>query len=100
MKSLFSGSAGALSLLLSGCTATVQVGGHEVEKALWERAQANVQERASFELKCPKEQLKLTLLTAAYGYPKQIGVDGCGHRLVYVASHSGWVLNSSDGQAK
>lgn len=94
-----------LPLLVAGC-ATVKVGDYTMQQSSWDQAQTEVKERASFELKCPKEQLKLTLLAALYpvdthgNLPKQIGVDGCGHRLVYVVSHSGWVLNSSDGDAK
>lgn len=92
----------ALLLLATACGANVKVGEYSLDQELWDSAQAQVRERAAFELKCPKEQLALTLLAAQFpadtrlNAPKQIGVDGCGRRLVYVVSRSGWVLNSSD----
>ena len=97
----------SIALLSAGCLfKTVDVAGYNLDKDGWENAQTEVRQRASFELRCPKEQLQLTLL-AAFGphevkmnVAKQIGVDGCGHRLVYVDANGSWVLNSSDGEAK
>ncbi len=98
--------ASLLPLILTGCASSVAVGAYKLDKELWERAQTEVRERASFELKCPKEQLHLTVLAVqlpsdtSLNAAKQVGVDGCGHRLVYVVSRSGWVLNSSDAETK
>ena len=56
-------------------------------------------ERASFEMQCPKEQLQVKGLTADLDHEvkpgDQVGVTGCGKRLVYVLNPSGgWLLNS------
>ncbi len=103
----FGGFLASIALLSTGCLfRTVEVEGYNLDKDGWENAQAEVRQRASFELRCPKEQLKLTLLAAMGPHDvkmnaaKQIGVDGCGHRLVYVDANGSWVLNSSDGEAK
>lgn len=92
-------------LLLAGC-ATVQVGEYNLLKESWDNDQVAVRERASFELKCPKETLHLTVLAGVYpagsgsNRAKQIGVDGCEHRIIYVGTPEGWVLNSSDTEKK
>ena len=55
-------------------------------------------DRAAFEMRCPKDQLQIKALgsdlddVAEAG--KQVGVSGCGKRLVYVKTPSGWILNS------
>jgi hypothetical protein len=84
------------------CAATVHVGHFNLQASSWEAARVTVSSRAAFELKCPEDKLSLTVLDViqdAFGdVPRQIGVDGCDHRLVYVASPSGWVLNSDSGE--
>jgi hypothetical protein len=92
---------GSFVLLLAGC-ATVQMGEFTLDKDYWERHEKEVKARASFELKCPPEQLTLTVLASHGGLTdtaKQIGVTGCDHRLVYVNNMGSWVLNSSDETA-
>lgn len=78
----------ALGLLLSAC-------GY---RESWEKALAD---RAPFELNCPKDQLVIAALTkTTYGNtdaPLYQGAQGCGRRVVYVATDSGYVLNSDSG---
>ena len=64
MNRLLLGSAPLLSFLLAAGCASVPVGEFKFDKEVWETAQMEVRQRASFELKCPKEQLKLTVLAA------------------------------------
>lgn len=90
-------------LVLVGCAAKVQVGQYSLFAGQWEADSDRVKQRASFELKCPVKDLQLTVLSMhpnADGNAGSIGVDGCGHRMVYVRSHSGWVLNSKGDDAK
>ena len=87
-------------LLLAAC-ATVKVGKYQLLKETWDVDQTELKQRAAFELKCDEAQLQLTVLAVVYpgggpNHAKQVGIDGCGHRLVYVASPNGWLLNSSD----
>jgi hypothetical protein len=91
--------------LVAAC-ATVQVGNYNLNEEGWNIDAKEIVQRASFELRCAPEQLRLTVLATLYNAPradsaKQVGVLGCGHQLVYVrGGSSGWVLNSSDGQAR
>jgi hypothetical protein len=92
-----------LGLSLLAACATVQVDGFKLDEDVWRHDQKEVRSRASFELKCPGEQLELKVLASYGGLPdraKQVGVSGCEHALVYVCSADGWILNSSDGVAK
>ena len=52
-----------------------------------------LRERASFDFKCPKEQLALTELPNS-----QVGVEGCGNRGVYVDTPAGWVMNTESSK--
>jgi hypothetical protein len=67
-------------------------------RAEWESTMAS---RAAFEMNCPREQLRIIALTeATFGAtdaPLNEGVEGCGRRAVYVATISGYVLNSGQG---
>src|SRR2546428_9701039 len=51
--------------------------------------------RASFEMHCPTEQLKVTvLLETPAGVGSQVGGEGCEKRTVYVlVSGAGWVVD-------
>ena len=88
-------------LLLGGC-ATVMVDGWKLGKDRWDYDRAQVTKRAAFELQCPPESLTLYVLSVYSGTitSQQIGVDGCGHKLVYRNSIDGWVFDSADGLAK
>jgi len=50
--------------------------------------------RASFELSCPKEQLTVTELSYT-----EMGVDGCGKKVVFVyVRGQGWVNNTASAK--
>jgi hypothetical protein len=57
--------------------------------------------RASFEMACPASQLTIIELAPTknpYGLlpiGAQIGVSGCGKRMVYVCTANGWIANTS-----
>ena len=63
------------------------------------RAVKAVSSRAAFDLSCPKEELALTVLatSGARKLASQIGVTGCGNKVVYVyfASTDSWVADSA-----
>ena len=75
--------------------------GFQVHEKSTREALAVVTNRASFELSCPAEQLKPRILNAQSrgGWVTSIGITGCDHRLVYVLTSTGWVLNSDSGAA-
>lgn len=90
-------------MLTAGChaTATTTVGGRVVYEEAWQNARKQVSKRAAFELNCSAEQLTLSILATFSGddqFVNSIGVEGCGHRAVYLyAPHTAqWVLNSRD----
>ena len=63
------------------------------------RAMKTVTARASFELSCPQDQLELTVLSTegARKLANQIGVTGCGQKVVYVyfSSTDTWTPDSA-----
>jgi hypothetical protein len=89
--------ASLLALVAGGCADTLR-----------EVFTARALDRASFELRCPREKLTLHELNARLDDRilvveggTQVGVSGCGHRAVYVWTSSGWMLNSeSPGDGK
>ncbi|MEY8213928.1 MAG: hypothetical protein RPR97_05515 [Colwellia sp.] len=58
----------------------------------------NILPRASFEMKCAKEEIGLVVIKSnQYGYPEEVGAEGCGNRFVYIR-HSGqerWFIDSN-----
>ena len=96
--------AGTLSIASCASVPTMESGGFTVERPYTEAAFDNVRNRAAFELSCPKEQLQLVVINVAPScegrIPSTLGVEGCGHRAVYVhvRSDAGWVMSSADGQ--
>ena len=93
-----------VALLMAACAGPpLMVAGRPMAMPYWEKDDREVRQRATFELNCP-EQLDVIPIVAddfeGGQLAKQIGVTGCGHRLVYVRSPSGWVLNSSDAAPK
>lgn len=89
----------SLSLSLSGC-AHVQRDGFTLDKGGWEKSEEAVLARGSFELRCAKTELRLTVLAAesgSGGYPNTIGVEGCGKQATYIRPRMtlNWVLNSA-----
>jgi len=85
----------ALGLLVFGCNrhTVITVSGIEVYEEYWRRAANEVTARATFDMSCPAEELELHLLMKVVRRPSQIGVDGCGRRVTYVLTDSGWVAN-------
>ena len=82
------------SLLVSVVVAMLCVAcGHD------KRAMKTVTARASFELSCPQGQLELTVLSTegARKLASQIGVTGCGQKVVYVyfSSTDTWTPDSA-----
>ena len=63
------------------------------------RAMKTVTSRASFDLSCPQDELELTILatSGARRLASQIGVTGCGNKVVYVyfASTDSWIADSA-----
>jgi hypothetical protein len=63
------------------------------------RAMKTVTSRASFDLSCPQDELELTVLatSGARKLASQIGVTGCGSKLVYVyfSSTDSWIADSA-----
>jgi hypothetical protein len=94
----------AVSLVLASitaCAAPTQVNGFKINAFLWKDAQEKVASRATFDMKCPKPQLELTVLQVGANTdftggkdPTQVGVTGCGQSIVYVETPSGWVANA------
>ena len=64
----------------------------------------NLSKRASFDMSCPAQDLKFTVLSTRHDLlagdnALSVGVEGCGKKLVYVDSPtSGWLANSYDQQ--
>ena len=82
------------TLLVGSLVATLCVAcGHD------KRAMKTVTARASFELSCPKDDLELIVLSTegARKLANQIGVTGCGQKLVYVyfSSTDTWTSDSA-----
>ena len=63
------------------------------------RATKTVTSRASFELSCPEEEIRLTVLSTdgPRKLAKQIGAEGCDQKLVYVyfVSTDTWIASSA-----
>jgi len=61
-------------------------------------AMKTVTSRASFDLSCPEDELELSVLstTGARKLANQIGVTGCGKKVVYVyfSSTDSWIADS------
>lgn len=85
---------GSRMLVFAVVTASLCVAcGHD------KRAVKAVSSRAAFDLSCPKEELDLSVLatSGARKLASQIGVTGCGNKVVYVyfASTDSWIADSA-----
>ena len=85
---------GSRTLLVAAVIAALCVAcGHD------KRAMKTVTSRASFDLSCPQDELELTVLatSGARRLASQIGVTGCGNKVVYVyfASTDSWIADSA-----
>ncbi|HJL15659.1 MAG TPA: hypothetical protein RMH99_08390 [Sandaracinaceae bacterium LLY-WYZ-13_1] len=90
----------AFLVLAGGCTwlmgPTVPVDGYRLDEASWARDQVALRRRASFDLQCDPSRLRFRVLDAFDDrYARQVGVQGCGQRAVYVDEHGNymWVRN-------
>ena len=81
-----------LLISLSGCAG--------IAESLRTKRQADLRQRAAFELQCPAEQLQITPLddAAASHGGGATGVRGCGRQAAYIwdAYGTGWILNSGN----
>lgn len=95
-----------LLLALSACGPTIQSGSFMLKKHDAERSFDAITNRASFELHCPREQLKLVTLNVSRDvfpgdWPRQVGVEGCGQRAVYVRDGiADWIMNTERTEAR
>jgi len=79
---------GVMLVMLCCCAPTVR-----------ESFQRDALARASYEMRCPADQLQITGLNKGLDETlingEQVGVDGCGQRVVYVNVYpTGWVANT------
>ena len=75
----------AITLLISnvaGC-AVVTVTGERVYARQWDRTVAALEKKAAFDLQCPAESLRYSLLKKFRRHPVEVGVEGCGSRIRY-----------------
>ena len=95
-----------LLLALSACGPTIQSGSFLLKKHDAERSFEAITNRASFELHCPKEQIKLVTLNVSRDvfpgdWPRQVGVEGCGQRAVYVRDGvTDWIMNTERTESR
>lgn len=87
--------------VLSSC-ATVRVDGFTINEMDWERCEKALRSRAAFDLECDAAKLKLQLLSTGqdalqYDKAHQVGVAGCGKKVVYVRLANGWAANGGPG---
>jgi hypothetical protein len=77
------------------------VDGYNVDAVTFEEAKQQVLPRAAFETGCPQSELTITILATDSENVSQLGVTGCGAKLVYVLVAGGqmqsdmWVVNTS-----
>ncbi len=94
-----------LAALLAGCAGpgAQLIEGKRAFRDHWREALAP---RASGELGCPKEAVRMGVLASVKDrdvgeLPSQVSVEGCGRRAVYVQVVGvGWVLNSEGDRAR
>ena len=64
-------------------------------------SEENILPRASFEMSCPKEDIEFIVISSnVHGYPEEIGVKGCGKKIVYVRldGQTRWFIDSRIAQ--
>lgn len=77
--------------LVGGCRKKIVVTGISIHESYWQRAVESLEERASFDLDCPTDQLSYRLFGKVGRHASHIGVEGCGNRAAYVGGYGGWL---------
>ncbi len=77
---------------MAGCASTLA----EVRSRVKEGFRTEALPRAAFELSCPAESLEVVDLTPdrQFAHGSQMGVSGCGKKVVYVYLDNVWVNNT------
>jgi hypothetical protein len=99
---------GGLLLAVVACAhappPTVVADGFTLNAEAWSDLQGELSRRASFELDCPVADLQFTVIhTGQHTYDDQaseVGVRGCGRRVLYLRDRrgpSGWVSEGCGG---
>lgn len=98
--------AALMMVLIVGCSRNPWIkhiavdGFEEIQEDHYKDAVAKVKKRASFETDCPEAQLQVSILDVDPGNcVSQLGVKGCGKKMVYVNAASyyckhQWVANT------
>jgi hypothetical protein len=89
------------AVFATGCTSwfvgpTVPVDGFQLSANTWAEDQVALRRWASFHFGCSEEQLSFTALDTVFQtHARQVGVEGCGQRAVYVDEYGNfmWVRN-------
>jgi hypothetical protein len=102
MRDIIRAGLALLAIGVAGCPPPpVEADGFKLNAEQWQIDKEKLTTRAAFDTKCPKDQLKLTVLVAdpglqfsGGGEASQVGVTACGQSVTYVHSPSGWVANA------
>ena len=78
----------------SGSRAVITVTGVQVYERIWQQTLQEITPRATYELQCPAEQLSFSLIRKYGRSPVQVGISGCGQRILYVRPIIGGVVGS------
>jgi len=93
--------------ILAGCVKVATVDGFTFREEAGAEMLNELRTRASFDMGCPAQELRLTVLSVdyperpRYASPRSVGVTGCDKQLTYVwpDGASTWLLNTSTGLA-
>lgn len=72
-----------------GCGITDTIHEYCPDRMCAYQAASEALERAAFELDCPRDQLEAVVLG------DDLGISGCGHRVVYVPTFESWMADSA-----
>lgn len=80
----------SVTSLVTACASapTLEVNGIEVYENHWEQTKSELGPRASFEMDC-SEPLDFTLFKRFGRAPSEVGVSGCGERLMFIREPMG-----------
>src|SRR5688572_20895076 len=74
----------ATLLLTTACGKKIVVNNIVVYENHWEQTKREVGQRMAFDFNCSQDQLSFTLFKRVARYPSEVGVTGCGRKVVYV----------------